>query len=126
MSDFHFPLEPHTPQREIGSTRRRVDELERRAHGPWHVVGATGEPAFGPTVSQSAGYVNTRFRKLLGGGSEIQVAVDGGAAGDLVFTLPDGYYLPAEGKIPLTGHDSSGTARAFYIDTSTGDVVIVL
>ena len=122
--DFVHPLWPGSAEGTSRSHGRQLDQLTRRKHGPWHNVGDAGEPAFGLTVTQSAGMVQTRFRRLLGGGSEIQIAVDGGADGDEVFTLPSNYFVHGEGNIPLSGHDSAGTYRPFYLDTDTGQIIL--
>src|SRR5689334_15374859 len=105
MSSYAHPVWPDTSEGTSRSHGRRLDDLERRKHDRWHNVGDPDEPAFGLTVTQSAGMVQTRFRRLLGGGLEIQIAVDGGADGDEVFTLPSNFFVHGENKIPLSGHD---------------------
>lgn len=130
MSEYLHPLWPDTPESRSAGLARRIDELWKRSHGPWRNAGAGGQPSLDPGsvgITAAAGYINgvgVRWRSQLGGGTLIEIAVDGGSAGDVVILLPAGNFLPGEGKIALPGHDSTGAYRAFYIDTSTGGIVI--
>jgi hypothetical protein len=118
------PLYQRTPETVLRGATRDIESLKRRAHGPWHNAGDPGEPVCllspDPTYINGVGF---RFRRRLGGGCEIQIAVLDGIAGDTVGTLTAGYFLPGEGKIPLTGHNAT-VAVAFYVDTSTGNIVV--
>jgi hypothetical protein len=128
------PLNIPTIDQRHTNTTRRTTRVERRSAGPWHYVGDSGGAISGiadPIAPDwlngwdnvGGGYVFTRFRWLLGGGLELQLAADFGTAGTTMFTLPLGFYLPGDGLIPGSGHDSSGTYRPFHIDSDTGDVI---
>jgi hypothetical protein len=108
---------------------RRVErELARqknRAHGRWHIVGATGEPAFQNGTTNSGGtWLTTRFRWSLGGGWEYIVNVNPPAVNAVCFTLPAGFYDP-NGDTPIHGFDDQGSSLSFKIDSSNGDVVFL-
>lgn len=92
----------------------------------WHKCGDTDEPALGAGITGKAwfrlvtGPWNHRQQSL-----EVVIAVDGGSDGDIIFTLPAGYFQWADGEnVPGNGQDTTGGFRAFYIDGTTGDVIL--
>ena len=92
----------------------------------WHKCGDTGEPALGAGMTGKAW-----FRFVVGRKTqrthvvEVMIAVDGGADGDTIFTLPTGYFDFAEGdNVPGNGQDAAGEFRPYYIDGVTGDVIV--
>src|SRR5690242_7981851 len=95
MSDLPHPLWPETPETRSRSQGRTGDGLQRRKHGGWHNAGDPGENSLDPGsvgITPPSGYINDvglRWRRRLGGGIEIQIAVDGGSNGDVVYVLPD-------------------------------------
>jgi len=91
----------------------------------WHKCGDDGEPAL---VNSWAGRL--WFKLVVGAPNhpnqslEVMLAVDGGAAGSVITTLPLNCVAWADGeKIPGNGHDSAGAFRAFHIDGATGDII---
>lgn len=92
----------------------------------WHKCGDPGEPALG------AGLTGFCWFRLAVGpwdhsqqSLEVVIAVDGGGDGDTVATLPAGYFGFADGQnIPAPGFDASGGFRAYYVDGTSGDIVI--
>lgn len=92
----------------------------------WHKCGDPGEPPINPALNGRAW-----FRGLVGpigheqSSIEVMIAIDGGADGDVIFTLPVPYFNFAGGeKIPASGHDSMGLYRAWYLDGANGNVVL--
>ena len=64
---------------------------------PWHVVGAAGEPAFeNGWVNYGSGFAPAAFRKSPDGRVHIRGLVVGGATNSNIFTLPAGYWPPAQ------------------------------
>jgi hypothetical protein len=125
MSDrLYHPIWPTSLPSTARGHRRELDDLWHRSHGPWHNAGDPDEPAclLTPDANYMGG-VGVRWRRRVGGGTEIQVAVTDGVSGDTVITLDSTWYVAGEGRIPLTGHNA-GAAVAFYVDSSTGNVVI--
>lgn len=129
MSEFAYPLGPETPAQTARSHGRRIDRLEGRSHGSWHNAGATNpdgtvEPVCNLTPDPN--YMNGvgfRFRRWLGGGTNLQIAVLDGSPGDIVGTLNAAWYVSDEGRIPCEGHNN-GVAQGFYIDTDNGNIVV--
>lgn len=94
--------------------------------GRWHKCGDTGEPALGTGITGKAWFKlvvgpTTHIKQSI----EMVIAIDGGSDGDTIFTLPAGYFLWCDGEnVPGNGQDASGGFRAFYINGTTGDVVL--
>jgi hypothetical protein len=124
MSEFFHPLRPDTPQTTSRSHSRRLDQLERRKHGPWRNAGDPGQPICLLTPDPNyIGGVGFRFRRWLGGGTNLQIALLGATPGQIVGTLTSTWYVFGEGRIPLEGHNN-GAAQGFYVDTSNGNIVV--
>jgi hypothetical protein len=101
--------------------------------GPWHYVGALGEPAFqSGWVNVGGGLAALRFRLLVGSPAddgdsiddrgtslEIQGSVTGGDSGTVVFTLPEGYRPSHELRLPAS--DDSGGFVVLKVEAN-GDV----
>ena len=112
------------------------DGLDPARAGKWHKVGDPGEPPFLNGWSNAGGsYGPTRFRLVVGAvgnetvgantrqSLEIVLAVTGGTTGSVIFTLPAGYFDWCNGEdVPGSGHDNTGTYRAWRINGATGDV----
>lgn len=99
----------------------------------WRYVGDPDEPAFQNGISnQGGGLCPLRFRLLPGydpdtapdtgtyGALEIQGSVTGGATGDLIFMLPDGYRPTHE--LRLAASDDTGAFLVLRV-LATGDVI---
>lgn len=123
MTEYHYPLTPPSPERTTRGLARQVDELKRRACGPWVYPGAETDPTYGyqGTWVDISGRRRTRYRWLLGGGVEIQLKATGGAPGSVVFQLRPGFYDPDEDP-DGSGHDLTGAYRAWHINGVTGEV----
>ena len=94
--------------------------------GPWHKCGDPGEPTLG------AGLTGRCWFKLVVGPTlhvlqslEVMIAVSGGTNGTVVTTLPAGFFEWAEGEnIPAPGFDSTGAFRPYYVEGTTGNIII--
>lgn len=77
----------------------------------WHLIGATGEPAFQNSWANSAGASNPAagFRKFPDGRVRLNGMMFGGASGSVAFTLPIGYRPPKDGQ--FTVNASGGLAQ---------------
>lgn len=109
------------------------DGLDPANAGKWHKCGDPGEPALNLTgmcwfrlivgrkgLSDSLNSL-PNVRQTL----EVIIKVSNGADGDVIATLPPGYFDFADGQnIPGHGHDSAGAYKAWYLNGSTGDLVI--
>lgn len=87
----------------------------------WHLVGATGEPAFQAGVSNLAGDTAVGFRKYPDGRVRLKGCANTGAVSTQVFQLPVGY-RPSTDWRRFMCTDQSGNAVYVYI-TALGQVM---
>lgn len=82
---------------------------------PWHVVGATGEPAFQNSwVNFGGTYPVAAYRKDPNGMVEIKGTVKSGTISNAIFTLPAGYRPLEERYYPVsTGSNATGANQVF-------------
>ena len=108
------PYERRSYENTVSDHNDRIQILERMRHARWHYVGDTGEPTFQNSWDNAGGGLTPmRFRRLVGGGVEIQGSVTGGTPGTLVFTLPL-YYRP-DFELRLAASDDAGGFLVFRV-----------
>jgi hypothetical protein len=92
----------------------------------WHVIGGVGEPAYtgSPAFSDyGSGDQPSRYKRDATGTVFLQLSVTGGATGQPVFTLPEGF-RPA-GLLWITGLTNHGAGPSVWSIASTGVVTLV-
>jgi hypothetical protein len=126
MPPLGRPLYEHTRDTRLAIARHDIEGLKRRGAGRWIYVGTY--PDDPDTTSDSPpfqnGWVNsgdgtlaadqlTRFRWLLGGGTEIHINATGGTTGTIIFTLPNLYWDAAKQTFPAV--DDTGAFISFTV-----------
>lgn len=120
------PLYEQTPETRLAGHGREINRLRNRSAGRWIYVGTY--PTDPDTTSDSPpfqnGFLNngdgtltndqlTRFRWLLGGGIELQININGGGSGLVIFSLPSGYWFG--GKQTYAAVDVAGNPTCYTI-----------
>ena len=106
------------------------DMIER--FEPWHEIGATGEPAFQNTWSNTGAAATAAFRKNILGAIEMKgrmTSPAGGGTGNatVCFTLPEGYRPTVTRRMLGVGNSGAGNPLpAFVSVASTGAITITL
>ena len=108
------------------------DGLDPARTGKWHKCGDPGEPAlnhggkvwFKLVVGAKGIHDSWNEMPNLRQSLEVVIVVDTATDGDILATLPKGYFDWCDGvNIPGNGQDTAGAFKAYYINGVTGDIV---
>lgn len=115
-------------QRQVADLRAQenFEQLERLLSDPWHLVGATGEPAFENSWANRGGSEETAAFRFTGPGVvAIRGSVAAGAQLTNIFTLPTKYRAARERRFAIGGADA-GTQHSWLLLRTTGGVQVYM